>query len=261
MFFQMALTNLRCEHTFATCTKKPVEPRFIDFDDLEYPDTFRICSICVRVDVKFPVNRSDDNLPFILMDKTGAKIEVIVSGKDLMNRFNLTLHMGRNYIIHGVTVRPNFEELECRYIQRTYECSFSARTFVESLSLQFPTYPKHLMSFQEIQRCPKQTFVVGIVVHYDRHELIGRYPGAELYREVTFIDIWGKLMVVGVCSGKLIQNSYRCQQSKATNLLSLPLCFVRIANTKNWKLQITPPLHSTWIILQHTHLMVNCSDL
>ncbi|KAF7055894.1 LOW QUALITY PROTEIN: hypothetical protein CFC21_063368 [Triticum aestivum] len=67
--------------------------------------------------------------------------------------------MGRKYIIHGVTMRPNFEELECRYIQHTYECSFSARTFVESLSLQFPTYPKHLMPFQEVQRCPRNTFV------------------------------------------------------------------------------------------------------
>uniref|UniRef100_A0A452YMV8 DUF223 domain-containing protein n=1 Tax=Aegilops tauschii subsp. strangulata TaxID=200361 RepID=A0A452YMV8_AEGTS len=71
----------------------------------------------------------------------GAKIEAIVAGKDLVNRFNITLHMGRKYIIHGVT------------------CSFNARTFVESLSLQFPTYPKHLMPFQEVQRCPRNTFV------------------------------------------------------------------------------------------------------
>lgn len=166
--------------------------------------------------------------------------------------------MGRKYIIHGVTVRPNFEELECRYIEHTYECSFSARTFVESLSLEFPTYPKHLMSFQEVQRCPKKTFVdiVGIVVHYDEHERNGRYPCAEMYREVTFMDIWGKLIVVGIWGGNLFRTHIGGQQLKAINLLSLQLCFVRIANTEIWKLQITPPLHSTRIILQHAHLMI-----
>lgn len=33
------------------------------------------------------------------------------------------------------------------------------------------------------------TDIIGIVVHYDRHELIRGYPGAELYKEVTFMDI------------------------------------------------------------------------
>ncbi|XP_048568271.1 uncharacterized protein LOC125548769 [Triticum urartu] len=219
----MAPINLRRQRTFANFTKKPVEPRFIDFDDIEYSDTFRTCSICVRVDVKFPVNPSGDKLHFILMDKTGAKIEAIVAGKDLVNRFNITLHMGRKYIIHGVTTWPNFEELECRYIQHTYECSFSARTFVESLSLQFPTYPKHLMPFQEVQRCPRNTFVdiIGIVVHYDGHERIGGYPGAEIYREVTFMDMWGKLIVVGIWGGNLIQNSYRWSTTEGSKSIVL----------------------------------------
>lgn len=67
--------------------------------------------------------------------------------------------MERKYIIHGVIVWPNFEHLQCRYIEYAYECSFSARTFVESLSFDFPTYPKHLISIQEVQRCPKKTSV------------------------------------------------------------------------------------------------------
>uniref|UniRef100_A0A8I6WLB9 Uncharacterized protein n=1 Tax=Hordeum vulgare subsp. vulgare TaxID=112509 RepID=A0A8I6WLB9_HORVV len=49
--------------------------------------------------------------------------------------------MGRKYTIHGI------------------ECSFSARTFVESHSLEFPTYPKHLISIHEVMRCPNKTFV------------------------------------------------------------------------------------------------------
>uniref|UniRef100_A0A8I6X3Z2 Uncharacterized protein n=1 Tax=Hordeum vulgare subsp. vulgare TaxID=112509 RepID=A0A8I6X3Z2_HORVV len=67
--------------------------------------------------------------------------------------------MGRKYTIHGVTIWPNFEELACRFINHTYECSFSARTFVESLSLEFLTYPKHLMSIHEVMRCTNKTFV------------------------------------------------------------------------------------------------------
>ena len=34
------------------------------------------------------------------------------------------------------------------------------------------------------------TDIVDIVVHYDGHERIGGYPGAEIYREVTFMDMW-----------------------------------------------------------------------
>uniref|UniRef100_M0Z2U3 Uncharacterized protein n=1 Tax=Hordeum vulgare subsp. vulgare TaxID=112509 RepID=M0Z2U3_HORVV len=67
--------------------------------------------------------------------------------------------MGHKYIIHGVTIRPNFKELACRFINHTYECSFSARTFVESLSLEFPTYQKHLMSIHEVMSYPNKTFV------------------------------------------------------------------------------------------------------
>ncbi|KAE8797029.1 hypothetical protein D1007_27813 [Hordeum vulgare] len=153
----------------------------------------------------------------------GAKIEAIVAGNDLVHRFDLTLHMGRKYIIHGVTIRPNFEEVECRFINHTYECSFSARTFVESLSLEFPRYPKHLMSVHEVMRCPNKTFVdiVGIVVQYDDHQLIGRHPSAELYREVTFMDIWGKLIVVGISGGNLIQNSYRWSTTEGNKSIVL----------------------------------------
>ncbi|KAI5005581.1 hypothetical protein ZWY2020_032824 [Hordeum vulgare] len=204
----MAPINLRCQRTFANFTKKLVEPTFIDFDDLTFSDTFRTCSICVRVDVKFPVNPSSDSLHFILMDRTGAKIEAIVAGKDLVHRFDLTLHMG---------------QLACRFINHTYECSFSARTFVESLSLEFLTYPKHLMSIHEVMRCTNKTFVhiVGIVVQYDDYQLIGRHPSAKLYREVTFIDIWGKLIVVGISGGNLIQNSYRWSTTEGNKSIVL----------------------------------------
>ncbi|KAE8780387.1 Peptide-N4-(N-acetyl-beta-glucosaminyl)asparagine amidase A [Hordeum vulgare] len=196
---------------------------FIEFDDLNWSDTYRTCSISVRIDVKFLVNPSGDRLHFILMDRTGAKIEAIVAGNDLVHRFDLTLHMGRKYIIHGVTIRPNFEEVECRFINHTYECSFSARTFVESLSLEFPRYPKHLMSIHEVMRCPNKTFVdiVGIVVQYDDHQLIGRHPSAELYREVTFMDIWGKRIVVGISGGNLIQNSYRWSTTEGNKSIVL----------------------------------------
>ncbi|XBH58645.1 hypothetical protein VPH35_080048 [Triticum aestivum] len=229
----MAPINLRRQRTFANFTKNQLSlGKFIDFDDIEYSDTFRTCSICVRVDVKFPVNPSGDKLHFILMEKTlslkhGAKIEAIVAGKDLVNRFNITLHMGRKYIIHGVTMRPNFEELECRYIQHTYECSFSARTFVESLSLQFPTYPKHLMPFQEVQRCPRNTFVdiIGIVVHYDGHERIGDTQVLKyIERSPSWICgmcSWGKLIVVGIWGGNLIQNSYRWSTTEGNKSIVL----------------------------------------
>ncbi|KAI4971125.1 hypothetical protein ZWY2020_002039 [Hordeum vulgare] len=220
---RMAPINLRCQRTFANFTNNLVEPTFIEFDDLNWSDTYRTCSICVRIDVKFPVNPSGDRLHFILMDRTGAKIEAIVAGNDLVHRFDLTLHMGRKYIIHGVTIRPNFEEVECRFINHTYECSFSARTFVESLSLEFLRYPKHLMSIHEVTRCPNKTFVdiVGIVVQYDDHQLIGRHPSAELYREVTLMDIWGKLIVVGISGGNLIQNSYRWSTTEGNKSIVL----------------------------------------
>ncbi|KAI4982666.1 hypothetical protein ZWY2020_023158 [Hordeum vulgare] len=205
----MAPINLGCQRTFANFIKIPVKPT--------------TCSICVRIDVKFPVNPSGDRLHFILMDRIGAKIEAIVAGNDLVHKFDLTLHIGRKYIIYGVTIRPNFEELECRFINHTYECSFSARTFVESLSLEFPRYPKHLMSIHEVMRCPNKTFVdiVGIVVQYDDHQLIGRHPSAELYREVTFRDIWGKLIVVGISGGNLIQNSYRWSTTEGNKSIVL----------------------------------------
>ncbi|KAI4990474.1 hypothetical protein ZWY2020_038837 [Hordeum vulgare] len=220
---KMAPINLRCQWTFTNFTSNPVEPTFIEFDDLNWSDTYRTCSICVRIDVKFPVNSSDDRLHFILMDRTGAKIEAIVAGNDLVHIFDLTLHMGRKYIIHGVTIRPNFEEVEHRFINHTYECSFSARTFVESVSLEFPRYPKHLMSIHEVMRCPNKTFVdiVGIVVQYDDHQLIGRHPSAELYREVTFMDIWSKLIVVGISGGNLIQNSYRWSTTEGNKSIVL----------------------------------------
>ncbi|XP_044970035.1 uncharacterized protein LOC123430215 [Hordeum vulgare subsp. vulgare] len=221
--YKMAPINLRCQWTFTNFTNNPVESTFIEFDDLNWSDTYRTCSISVRIDVKFLVNPSGDRLHFILMDRTGAKIEAIVAGNDLVHRFDLTLHMGRKYIIHGVTIRPNFEEVECRFINHTYECSFSARTFVESLSLEFPRYPKHLMSIHEVMRCPNKTFVdiVGIVVQYDDHQLIGRHPSAELYREVTFMDIWGKRIVVGISGGNLIQNSYRWSTTEGNKSIVL----------------------------------------
>ncbi|KAI5015632.1 hypothetical protein ZWY2020_057022 [Hordeum vulgare] len=201
----MTPINLRCQRTFANFTKKTSEA-YVNFDDLTFSDTFKTCSICVRVDVKFPVNPSGDSLHFILMDRTvSAKIEAIVAGKDLVHRFNLTLHMGRKYTIHGI------------------ECSFNARTFVESLSLEFPTYPKHLISIHEVMRCPNKTFVdiVGIVVQYDDYQLIGRHPPAELYREITFMDIWGTLIVVGIWGGNLIQNSYRWSTTKGNKSIVL----------------------------------------
>lgn len=66
----MAPIKLINKRTYAGFTENPRKPRFKDFDNIEYADTYSKWSIHVRVDVKFLPNKYNDNICFVLMDKT-----------------------------------------------------------------------------------------------------------------------------------------------------------------------------------------------
>jgi hypothetical protein len=74
----MTPIKLTSKRTYADRGETPRPPRFKDFDDFEYGDTFAKWSIHVRVEVKFLPNKYGDNICLILMDKT-------VSIKHLIN--------------------------------------------------------------------------------------------------------------------------------------------------------------------------------
>ncbi|PWZ24276.1 hypothetical protein Zm00014a_009318 [Zea mays] len=68
------------------------------------------------------------------------------------------------------------------------ELTLASRTVVEPfhLPIQFPPYPKHLMSFHEVLQQPHKRFidVIGIVIHLAPLEHIGGRP----YREAILMD-------------------------------------------------------------------------
>lgn len=127
-------------------------------------------SICVRVVVKFPPNSYGDDIRFILMDKTGAKIEAIVAGNEQVNRFKLILESGKNYTIHNVSFHPNAQEMVFRNIGSTFECAFDRKTNVVNctMAIPFPLYPKEFTPYSEVVSRPNKTCVdlIGIVVYF-----------------------------------------------------------------------------------------------
>ncbi|XP_047070984.1 uncharacterized protein LOC124679230 [Lolium rigidum] len=213
----MAPIKLINKRTYADFTETPRKPRFKDFDNIEYADTYSKWSIHVRVDVKFLPNKYNDNISFVLMDKTGAKIEATVWGNAEVARFNRILQPGCKYTIHRVTISPNAESVEFRAIEHLFECRFDRKTVVEpSLPIEFPILPKHLMPFSDVAKRPNKTFVdiVGIVVHCCELERFGRYGK---YREAIFADAWGNLIAVGIRGLQLIQSSYLWSTAEGGN--------------------------------------------
>ncbi|PNT78129.1 hypothetical protein BRADI_1g74109v3 [Brachypodium distachyon] len=191
----MAPLNLTRKRKYADFATPPPPPMFKDFDDIAMDDVFTNAkfSICVRVIVKFPANRYGDDMHFILMDKPGAKIEAIVAGNEQVNRFKDILESGKNYTIHNVTSCLNAEDIIFRNIGHTFECAFDRKTNVINctMGIPFPLYPKEFTPYQEVHACPNKTFVdiVAIVIYYGDLEIVGRYPYAEQYREVIFMDL------------------------------------------------------------------------
>lgn len=137
--------------------------RHLDFDDIEMDDIYTNTrwSICVRVVVKFPPNSYGDDIRFILMDKTGAKIEAIVAGNEQVNRFKLILESGKNYTIHNVSFHPNAQEMVFRNIGSTFECAFDRKTNVVNctMAIPFPLYPKEFTPYSEVVSRPNKTCV------------------------------------------------------------------------------------------------------
>ncbi|XP_062227187.1 uncharacterized protein LOC133925291 isoform X2 [Phragmites australis] len=214
----MVPKNITRKRTYADFSHRPVVPRFKLFDDIDILDLETSWSIVVMIDVKFPIQpRYRDSQHFILMDTCGSKMEAIASNNNV-ERFNALLAEGCVYTLHEVRFDPNWEEaLQFRNIGHRYECVLNNRTRVEpyTMPIQFPLYPKHLMSFPEVYRRPNKTFVdiAGVVVHWAAIEHIG----CSLYREVTLMDTRCNLIVVGVWSHHLTRHARSWTLANANN--------------------------------------------
>lgn len=76
--------------------------------------------------------------------------------------FNTMLTEGRTYIIHSVRFQSQ-NMFMSRNLNKPFECYFDHNTIVEAyvMSIQFPRYPRHLASFDEVARPPSDTFFYG----------------------------------------------------------------------------------------------------
>ncbi|PVH36563.1 hypothetical protein PAHAL_6G103400 [Panicum hallii] len=112
---------------------------FKKFDEIKLRDVGVSWSIIVRLD--------------------GLKIEANVIGDDI-SRFNKLLTEGCTYNIHEVRFQI-MSKVEYGNIRSHYECYFDHVTKVDPYygNIQFPLYPKYVMSFSEVGYCRRNTFV------------------------------------------------------------------------------------------------------
>ena len=84
-----------------------------------------------------------------------------ISHNSNVDRFNTLLQQGSIYTLHGVVFGPNRGQAEFRNIEHRHELTLTRRTTVEpyTMPIQFPPYPKHLMSFHEVIKQPNKTLV------------------------------------------------------------------------------------------------------
>uniref|UniRef100_A0A0D9WVR2 DUF223 domain-containing protein n=1 Tax=Leersia perrieri TaxID=77586 RepID=A0A0D9WVR2_9ORYZ len=139
-----------------------------------------------------------------------------------IERFNALLTQGHCYTIHRVRFQPNLEEaFEFRSISHHFECILRKDTTVQhyTVPIQFPPYPKHLMSFQDVYRRPNRTFVdiAGVVVHREILEHIGKVH----YREFTLMDTRCNLLIVGVWGNHLNGHALDWSLAIANNAIVL----------------------------------------
>ncbi|AQK52410.1 hypothetical protein ZEAMMB73_Zm00001d050358 [Zea mays] len=150
------------------------------FDDVQDVNSLpQVKSVLARVVVKFPRHR--DNQHFILQDITGSKIEAI--SRNNVQRFDALLTQGCTYTLYRVAFCLNWEEIQFRNIGHGLELALITHTIVDPFTklIQFPPFPKYLMSFHEVYQQPHKTF---IVLHLEPLKHIGGRP----YGEAILMD-------------------------------------------------------------------------